>query len=117
MAATGGARRGRAGAGDRGSAAGTGAGDRRPGDPQRDALAAELVEPLLSTGRLGDAESAGPRVLARGPDPAVEVMVRTGLAGVLAMGARYPEAIHQLEQAATSPPSRNAHPWPPPGRC
>ena len=89
-----------------------------PGDAIHDAIAAELVEPLLLTGRLRDAESVARGVLARGPEPAVEVVVRTGLAGVLAIGGAVPGG-HPPTRAGVdrSPPSRNATPWPPPGRC
>ncbi len=80
-----------------------------PGDPICEAIAAELVEPLLSTGRLRDAETVARGVLARRPDPGVEVIVRTGLAGVLSMGARYPEGIHQLEQASLAAPEQERH--------
>jgi DNA-binding CsgD family transcriptional regulator/tetratricopeptide (TPR) repeat protein len=71
-----------------------------PGDRSRDALAGELVQPLLSCGRLRDAEVVARDVLARGPAPEVVEMVRTGLASVLALQARYPEAIDQLEHVA-----------------
>ena len=76
------------------------------GDPQRDLLSAELIEPLLSHGRLGDAETLARDVLGRTPGAAVDTRVRTALAAVLAMEARYPEAIHQLEQAAVAAPAR-----------
>ena len=75
-----------------------------PGDPIRDALAAEMVEPLLSTGRMRDAEAVARGVLDRGPEPGVDFVVRTGLASVLQMAARYPEGIHQLEQASIAAP-------------
>jgi DNA-binding NarL/FixJ family response regulator len=75
-----------------------------PSDPIRDAIAAELVEPLLLTGRLRDAETVGRNVLSRGHEPWVDVMVRTTLASVLSIGARYPEGIHQLEQASIAAP-------------
>ena len=75
-------------------------------DPQRDALSADLVVPLLATGRLRDAEQLARSVLARGPEPAVDIMVRAGLANVLSMEARHPEAIHQLEQAAAVAPDQ-----------
>ena len=48
-------------------------------------------------------------VLARGPEPEVEVIVRTSLASVLSMGARYPEGIHQLEQASIVAPEQERH--------
>lgn len=75
-----------------------------PSDPVRDALAAELVEPLVATGRSGDAEALAREVLGRGPEPGVEVMVRASLASALSGAARYPEAIHELEQAAAVAP-------------
>jgi DNA-binding CsgD family transcriptional regulator len=71
-----------------------------PEDPIRVILAAEMVEPLLSAGRLVDAEAMARGVLARAHEPAVDVMVRASLASVLSMEARYPEAIDQLEQAS-----------------
>ena len=74
------------------------------GAPQRVMLDAELIEPLRLTGRLRDAERLARALLDGGPAPAVEVLVHTGLAGVLSMGARYPEAIHHLEQAAVAAP-------------
>ena len=80
-----------------------------PGDPICDALAAELVEPLLSSGRPREAEAVARNVLARASKPEVEVAARTGLASVLAMGVRYPEGIHQLEQATLSAPERERH--------
>ena len=80
-----------------------------PTDPIADALAAELVEPLLSTGRLREAETVARGVLARRPAREVEVMVRASLASVLSMGARYPEAIRQLEQAAVATPEQERH--------
>ena len=70
-----------------------------PSDPLCDALAAELIDPLMATGRSGDAEALAREVLGRGPDPGVEVMVRTSLAGALSWAARYPEAIRELERA------------------
>jgi tetratricopeptide (TPR) repeat protein len=73
-------------------------------DPLRQTLAAEMVMPLLAAGRLREAESIARGVLAVRPAPGVEVMTRTGLAGVLSMGARYPEAIAELEQAAVAAP-------------
>ena len=73
-------------------------------DSQQVMLDAELVEPLRLTGRLRDAERLARALLAGGPEPAVEVLVRTGLAGVLSMAARYPEAIDHLEQAAVAAP-------------
>jgi DNA-binding CsgD family transcriptional regulator len=73
-----------------------------PGDAQRITLDAELVEPLRLTGRLREAESLARLVLTGGPGPAVEVLARTGLAGVLSMGGRYREAIEHLEQAAAA---------------
>ena len=79
------------------------------GQPGADALRAELVEPLLMTGRLRDAETVARGVLARQPEPTLEVIVRSGLAGVLSMGARYPEAIDQLGQAAALAPEPQCH--------
>jgi DNA-binding CsgD family transcriptional regulator/tetratricopeptide (TPR) repeat protein len=73
-----------------------------PSDPQRIMLDADLVEPLRLTGRLQDAETLARAVLAGGAEPAVELVVHLGLAGVLSMGGRYPEAIHHLEQAAAA---------------
>ena len=75
-----------------------------PDDPNRDTIAADLVEPLLLTGRLQESESAAGVVLARAPEPTVEVAVRTRLASVMAMGVRYPEAVHQLELASMLAP-------------
>jgi DNA-binding NarL/FixJ family response regulator len=80
-----------------------------PGDPIRDVLAAELVEPLLSTGRPRDAETLAREVLARSHESVVDVMVRTSLASVLSMGARYPEAMHQLEQASIAANENDRH--------
>jgi DNA-binding NarL/FixJ family response regulator len=80
-----------------------------PNDGIRDAIAAELVKPLLSTGRLRDAESVARSVLVRGPDPEVEVIVRTGLASVLSMGAQYQEGIDELEQASIVAPEQERH--------
>ena len=80
-----------------------------PADPICDALAAELVEPLLSSGRPRDAETVARKVLARAPAPGVEVVVRTGLASVLAFGARYPEGIHELQQASLAAPEHERH--------
>src|SRR3954447_25268430 len=71
-----------------------------PHDPICDAIEGELVNPLLSTGSLRDAETVARGVLARGPTREVEVLVRTGLAAVLSMGARYPEGIEQLNLAS-----------------
>ena len=76
-------------------------------DPQRVALDADLVEPLRLTGRLRDAETLARDVLAGGPEPVADVVARTGLAGVLATGGRYPEAIDQLEQAAAAASSES----------
>ena len=67
-------------------------------------LDAELIEPLRLTGRLRDAERLARALLDGGPEPTVEVLVHTGLAGVLSMAARYPEAIDHLEQAAVAAP-------------
>ena len=67
---------------------------------------------LAVDGRLRDAERLARTLLDGGPEPAVEVLVHTGLAGVLSMAARYPEAIDHLEQAAVAAPSPNASPWP-----
>jgi DNA-binding CsgD family transcriptional regulator len=71
-----------------------------PSDPIRDTMASELVQPLLASGRLHDAETLARDVLARGPEPEIAVLTHTSLAGVLSTGARYPEAIDQIEQAA-----------------
>ena len=75
-----------------------------PSDPQRIMLDADLVEPLRLTGRLRDAEALARAVLASGPEPAVDLVVHRGLAGVLSMGGRYPEAILHFEQAAAAAP-------------
>jgi DNA-binding CsgD family transcriptional regulator len=75
-----------------------------PNDPQRIMLDADLVEPLRLTGRLRDAEALARAVLASGPEPAVDLVVHRGFAGVLSMGGRYPEAIHHLEEAAAAAP-------------
>jgi DNA-binding CsgD family transcriptional regulator len=80
-----------------------------PGDPTRDLVDAELIEPLLSTGRLREAETVAREVLARGHQPGFEVMVRTSLASVLSMGARYREAIHQLDQATAAAAAHERH--------
>jgi DNA-binding CsgD family transcriptional regulator len=80
-----------------------------PGDPVRDTLVAELVEPLLSTGRLRDAEAVAREVLARRHEPGVDVRIRTSLASVLSMGARYPEGIVQLEQASIAATEDERH--------
>ena len=80
-----------------------------PGDPIRETLAAEMVEPLLSTGRLRDAEAVARGVLAGRHEPVVDVLVRTGLASVLSLGARYPEGIEQLEQASLVAPEEERH--------
>ncbi len=81
-----------------------------PSDPQRIMLDADLVEPLRLTGRLRDAEALARSVLASGPEPTVDLVVHRGLAGVLSVGGRYPEAIHHLEQAAAgaSDPERQS---------
>lgn len=71
-----------------------------PHDPICDAIAGELVKPLLSTGNLRDAETVARGVLARGATPEVEVLVRTGFAAALSMGARYSEGIEQLNLAS-----------------
>lgn len=70
-------------------------------DVNRQALAAEMVAPLMAVGRHRDAEALARHVLAEGPDVGVEVVMRTGLASVLSAGARYPEAIGELARAAT----------------
>jgi DNA-binding CsgD family transcriptional regulator/tetratricopeptide (TPR) repeat protein len=75
-----------------------------PGDSIADEVSAELVAPLLATGRRSDAEKVARGALARDLDAGVEVMVRTSLASVLSMGARYPEAIDQLQRAAVVAP-------------
>jgi DNA-binding CsgD family transcriptional regulator len=71
-----------------------------PADPVRDEVASELVQPLLASGRLQDAETVARDVLAQGPRPEIALLTRTSLAHVLAVGARYPEALDQIEQAA-----------------
>jgi DNA-binding CsgD family transcriptional regulator len=73
-----------------------------PSDPARDTLASEVVQPLLASGRLQDAETLARDVLARGPEREIALLTHTSLAGVLSIGARYPEAIHQIEQAVTA---------------
>ena len=78
-------------------------------DPVHDSIAAELVAPLLSSGRQRDAEAVARAALARGLAPEVEVMVRTDLAGVLSMGARYPEGIEQLELASVAAADDDRH--------
>jgi DNA-binding CsgD family transcriptional regulator len=75
-----------------------------PDDAAHAEIEGELVEPLLSCGRLREAESVARRVLGRRADPRVHVMVRTGLASVLSMGARYPESIDQLRLASIAAP-------------
>ena len=49
-----------------------------------------MIEPLLSSGWLRDAESVARRVLRHPLDPAVQLIARTALASTLSMGARYP---------------------------
>ena len=80
-------------------------------------LAAEMVAPLLAAGRLGEAETVARGVLAVGPAPDVEVITRTGLAGVLSTEARYADAIDQLGHAAAPHPNTTVNHCPPPGRC
>jgi DNA-binding CsgD family transcriptional regulator len=75
-----------------------------PDDPVHDEIEGELVEPILTSGRLREAETVARRVLGRLGDPGVHVMVRTGLASVLSMGARYPESIEQLRLASIDAP-------------
>ena len=76
-------------------------------DSSRQDLVAEMVPPMLAVGRLREAEALARAVLADGPDVGVEILVRTGLASVLSAGARYPEAIEQLEQAAIAAPEQD----------
>ena len=78
-----------------------------PSDPARQLLAAEMVAPLSAAGRLGEAETVARGVLAIGPAADVEIITRTGLAGVLATEARYADAIDQLGQAAALAPEHD----------
>jgi DNA-binding CsgD family transcriptional regulator len=73
-----------------------------PTDPVRDEVASELVQPLLASGRLHDAETLARDVLAQGPRPEIVVLTHASLAGVLSIGARYPEALDQIAQAAAA---------------
>ena len=66
-----------------------------------------MVPPMLAVGRLRRPRRWLSAVLADGPDVGVEILVRTGLASVLSAGARYPEAIEQLEQAAIAAPEQD----------
>jgi DNA-binding CsgD family transcriptional regulator len=77
-----------------------------PSDPLHDTVASELVQPLLASGRLQDAETLARGVLARGPEPHMALLTHTSLAGVLSIGARYPEAIQQIELAAAAAPEQ-----------
>jgi DNA-binding CsgD family transcriptional regulator/tetratricopeptide (TPR) repeat protein len=80
-----------------------------PGDPMRDVLDVDLIEPLVRIGRPRDAETIALEVLGRGPAEDLEVLVRTGFAGALSIGARYLEAIHQIEQATIVAPEWERH--------
>jgi DNA-binding CsgD family transcriptional regulator/tetratricopeptide (TPR) repeat protein len=80
-----------------------------PDDRLADEVCAELVAPLLATGRRVEAETLARQVLAREPDRGVELLVRTSLASVLSMGARYPEAIDELQRAAVVAPESQRH--------
>ncbi len=72
-------------------------------DPDREAVAAELAPLLLQTGRPQDAEQVAREVLARGPKPAYEVVLRRALGEVLwAIGWLEP-AVAELEAAAHVP--------------
>src|SRR5262249_40813592 len=71
------------------------------GDPLRETVAAELVLPLLASGRLQDAETVARDVLALTASRETAVHVHRDLAGVLSVAARYAEAIRHIEQAAT----------------
>ena len=73
-------------------------------DPIDEELTADMVVPLLAVGRLSDAEAVARDVLARGPGRRFDAFVRTSLANVLSMQARYPEAIQELEAAVASAP-------------
>jgi DNA-binding CsgD family transcriptional regulator/tetratricopeptide (TPR) repeat protein len=73
-----------------------------PVDPTLCALEAELIEPLVATGRSREAENLARDILGRGVERDVEVMVRTSVARALSLAARYPEAIHELEQARSA---------------
>lgn len=72
-------------------------------DPNRDAVAAELAPLLLQTGRPKDAEQLAREILARGPLPDHEVVLRRALGEVLwAIGWLEP-AVVELEAAARVP--------------
>ena len=69
-------------------------------------IASELLEPLVLTGRLRDAEVVAVDLLAGAPGPRLELVARSGLASAWAARARYPEAIEQLELAAVAATER-----------